>query len=59
MIDIEKEKKRKEEMFYSLYQVGLHYNEFFYFLFHDLRRNTVHAISKLQTTKGRYDGDEE
>ena len=27
-----------------------------YFLFHDLRSNTLHAMSKLQTTQGRYDG---
>ena len=26
------------------------------FLFHDWRSNTVHTMSKLQTTQGRYDG---
>ena len=48
-------RKRK----YSKRKDVLHYNEFFYFVFHDLGSNTVHKISKSQTKQGRYDGDEE
>ena len=55
-LDIKKEKKKYLISFHFLYWVGLHYNEFFYFLFHDSRSNTVHTMSKLQVTQGRHDG---
>ena len=50
--------KSKELPYFLLLPLlrSLHYNEFFYFLFHDSRSDTVHNTSKLQTIKGRYDG---
>ena len=54
-----KEKKKIDKRSYSLYKLGLHFNEFFYFLFHDSWSKTVSTMLKLQATPGRYNVDEE
>ena len=52
-----KRKERSKEVAYSLYYLGLHYNESFYF--EATWSNMVHTIFQLQTTQRRYDGDQE
>ena len=52
-----KKERKKESVLFPI--LVLHYNELFYFIFHDSWSNTVHTISKLQTTQGQYDGDKD